>query len=763
MKQPPACVSRPLIALALTLTVTSLPAQPARSNAASQEAAEQLPPFEVSSKRSPGVYVQEEVTSVTKFAVPIIDVPQNIFVFNRQFLEDLNVGALRDALAYNASMQGGVFSVGGSYRGFSNQQKLKDGFIMSPFFDYDPAHFERIEMLKGPSAVMYGRTEPGGITNYVTKRPILGTQFARFGFGLGRNNKNTRRNANFDINMNTSGLGAHPLALRLTAAHRLYEDSKDSQTDNGMQKQNSIRLAASQWVTNSTRVYASYMFYQRDFDTQFGRYASFAVGVPQTTPGHTIPFSILYGRDPFEDYGYGRKFYWQFNDTQVIVDHKAASNLDFRFAFNLHKRTNEDYLLNIAAATLAGQGAIRQIGVNKNKDDFFYPDLQLHAVWKPGPDHNVLAGYSRNWTFMDQKQWFNSRNPDGTPFSRTYIPSQGIPRSLPGDIFYLPTAHNRQTIDYQTLTLNYHGGFLQNRLHVMAGIAHNDTTTEFRRSALVPNPPPDFSTDDFNPQVGAIYKVTPEVSIFALASQSTQYTFTRDSFGNYFGPITGDGVEGGFKFAFLRNTLNGTLTYYTVDQSDNVVFDPLAESFSFRQSVQAGSPNPALRGDQVAGGTTQSKGVEFEINGAITTNWNVQFSYAYNKQTFKKNPNPVIQGTLVAAQQPHTVAVFTRYDFREGAARGLYLGAGVIHFNKSYGGFSPGSNNTRTYWADGATRLDFIAGYRFQAFGRENLLKFTALGFNGPKNFRAGFDPARNDVYYLESKPILQLDWAITF
>lgn len=760
-KRTPRCT----LAFASLLSLAALaPAQTSTpTGAAATEDVEQLPPFEVSSKRSPGVYVQEDVTSVTKFAVPIIDVPQNIFVFNRQFLEDLNVGALRDALVYNASMQGGVYSVGGSYRGFSNQQKLKDGFIMSAFFDYDAVHFERIEMLKGPSAVMYGRTEPGGITNYVTKRPLPGQNFARINIGTGRNNKNTRKNATLDMNTTLPGFGDNDMAIRITGATREYEDSKDSQTENGAQKQNSIRLAMSQWLTDRTRIYASYMFYQRDFETQFGRYASFAVGVPQSTPGHTIPFSIVYGRDPFEDYGYGRHFYWQFNDTQLIVDHKLAENLDFRFGFNLHKRTNEDYLLNVSATTVDGQGAIRQIGINKNKDDVYYPDAQAHITWRPRPDHNVLFGYSRNWQYLDQKQWFNSRNPDGTPFSRTYIPAQGIPRSLPSDVAYIPTAHNRQTVVFDTATLNYHGGYLENKLHIMAGVAYNTTETTFRASALRPVPPPAFSTDDVNPQIGAIYKLSPEISIFSLGSQSTQYTFTRNSFGEYFGPITGDGLEGGLKFAFRDNTLNGTLTYYTVDQSNNVVFDPLAESLSYRQSVQAGSPNPALLGDQVAGGTTQSKGVEFEINGAITPNWNLQFSYAYNKQVFKSNPNPLVEGTLVAGQQPHTVAMFTRYDFREGPVSGLYIGGGVVWFDKSFGGFSPGSNNTRTFWRDGTMRLDFITGYRFQAFGRENLIKFTALGFNEPKNFTSGFDPARNDVYYLKAKPILQLDYAITF
>jgi len=745
--------------------ISAAVAQTARtpSTPETQDDALRMIPFEVSTANPPGPYIQDSAVSVTKFAVPLIDLPQNIFVFNREMLNDMNVGEMRYALAYNASLQGGAYSIGASYRGFSNQEKLRDGFKMSAFLDYPPIHFESIELLKGPSAVIYGRTEPGGITNYVSKLPVPGRNFAVFNIGIGDNNGNLRENYSFDINTSLSVAGGTPLDLRLTGAAQRFEDFISGSTANGQQPQNSIRLAATYWLTDTTRLYLSYLFYERSYGSQFGRYASFGVGVPQATPGHTIPFSIVYNRDPFEDYGWGRKFFWQYNDTTAILDQKISSTMDFRAGFSLHKRSNGDRLIGLAATTLAGQGALRQTNINFNRNDLFIPDTQAHLIWKPVANQNILFGYSRNWTYSDLKQWFQQRNADGTPFGRTYNPAISIPRSLPLDVVYLPTGWERETIDFQSLIVNYHGGFFNNKLHLMAGVARNsvdveDRTAHFRARRA------DFKTSDTNPQLGAIYKLTPAWSVFALASQASQFNqSTRDSFGNSFGPITGDGIEGGLKFTMNNGRVNGTLTYYNTTQANNIVFDPLARSFSYEQTVAAGTPNPALLGDNVAGGTTGADGIEFDLNAEIMPGWSLTFSAASSDQRFKKNPNPRIQGTRLTGLEPIRVAAFSRYSFERGPAKGLFVGGGAIYVNKIFGGFSPGSNQTKNFWRDAQFRLDVFTGYKFRAFGRENSIKISGFGINEPKVLTSGFDPAVNKPYTLKASAIWYLDYQVRF
>ena len=117
MKIPHSTRARLLLALtagSLCLTSSSLAQSTAMPAGATKKADEilQLTPFEVSDRKSKGTYVQEEVVSVTKFAVPIINVPQNVFVFTREFMDDLNFGQMRGMLAYNASLQGGLNSLG---------------------------------------------------------------------------------------------------------------------------------------------------------------------------------------------------------------------------------------------------------------------------------------------------------------------------------------------------------------------------------------------------------------------------------------------------------------------------------------------------------------------------------------------------------------------------------------------------------------------------------------------------------------------------
>ena len=194
------------------------------------------------------------------------------------------------------------------------------------------------------------------------------------------------------------------------------------------------------------------------------------------------------------------------------------------------------------------------------------------------------------------------------------------------------------------------------------------------------------------------------------------------------------------------------------------MFDPLAKSFQYQQTVTAGTPNPALLGDNVAAGTTASKGFEFEINGSITADWGVTFSYAHNDQIFKKNPLAVVQGTKVGGVEPNRLTMYNRYNFDSMGAKGLYAGLGLIYIDKIYGGFSPGSNNTKTNWAKGGLRADVMAGYRFQWLGRGNEIRLQAINANSPETFRSGFDPAKNDAYaYLKAKPSLNIDYTIRF
>ncbi len=127
-------------------------------------------------------YVLPKATAGTKTNTPIMETPLNVQVISKQVLKDQQVISLDKALR-NVS---GVTTTKGSngedimvLRGFKTETILRNGFRLdqSPFISFNGngqqfANIESIEVLKGPAAILYGRVEPGGMVNVVTKQPL---------------------------------------------------------------------------------------------------------------------------------------------------------------------------------------------------------------------------------------------------------------------------------------------------------------------------------------------------------------------------------------------------------------------------------------------------------------------------------------------------------------------------------------------------------------------------------------------------------------
>jgi len=141
-------------------------------------------------------YNVPNASTATKTDTPIMETPYSIQVVPQQVLQDQQVFRLEKALQ-NVS---GVIRFPANQnstdqfllRGFDNQTYYRDGFRFDASSggtrSRDTANLERIEVLKGPGSILYGRAEPGGIINLVTKQPLatafygLQQQFGSFDF-----------------------------------------------------------------------------------------------------------------------------------------------------------------------------------------------------------------------------------------------------------------------------------------------------------------------------------------------------------------------------------------------------------------------------------------------------------------------------------------------------------------------------------------------------------------------------------------------------
>ncbi len=130
-------------------------------------------------------YASGVASSATRLPAPILDTDRSVQVVNEQLMEDRAILDPQEAIQNVSGVQRGFTrtGVGEAYtiRGFAQQALFKDGFrvgvapaTFSPFTFEGPndvANLERVEVLNGPSALLYGRGEPGGTVNYVTRTP----------------------------------------------------------------------------------------------------------------------------------------------------------------------------------------------------------------------------------------------------------------------------------------------------------------------------------------------------------------------------------------------------------------------------------------------------------------------------------------------------------------------------------------------------------------------------------------------------------------
>lgn len=157
------------LALPFGLAAQSAPTRSAPASPASETIA--LPTFHVETNRD-NAYLATETTSGTRMAAKIIDLPFSVQSLPSEFFNDFMLFDFDELNGFVSNVKpadpAGAGNGGSRLRGFSMPQ-FRNGFriIQQP----DSNNTDRVEILKGPSAGTYGATAPGGIINFITKKP----------------------------------------------------------------------------------------------------------------------------------------------------------------------------------------------------------------------------------------------------------------------------------------------------------------------------------------------------------------------------------------------------------------------------------------------------------------------------------------------------------------------------------------------------------------------------------------------------------------
>jgi len=599
-------------------------------------------------------YVADRSLTGTKTNTPLMETPQSISVVGREEIRDQNPNSLAGALRYAPGVRSETFGADTrndwlKIRGFDVQDVglFQDGLQLQSFafatWKFPPFGIERIDILRGPSAVLYGGSGPGGLVNVISKKPPYESL----------NNVETGVDSfgNSYLSFDFGGPVATPSGPSKELFYRLLGTVKGGDTQTAFTPDNTYFIAPS-------------FTYKPDIDTTLTVLASASknetrvqgflpyVGTVVDAPFGRIP-THLFASDPSVD---------KFTREQEMVGYQFEKNLTDDLTVRQNARFAHD---DVKFQTLLGNGYVGGVPATAQLSRFndFARDIanqgnldtQLEYRFVTGPvQHKALVGVDLKSYEIADLQAFDF----ATPPLNLLNPVYGVPQGFPGTVFA-----------DQTITQKQAGLYAQDQLKlgrftlVLSG--RNDWVNTLDNNRLAPS----ISRDDsrFSGRTGLIYNT--DLGIAPYVSYATSYNpiiGTNFTTGQLFAPETGVQTEAGVKIEPAG--FNGHF--------GAAVFDLK------RQNVLTTNPLNALQSIQT--GEVTSRGIELEAVANVTPELKVVGSFTTFHIFVSKDLNPALIDT-VPTNTPSTIAsLWGDYTFKTGPLTGFGFGAGVRYNGISY-------------------------------------------------------------------------------
>ena len=577
-------------------------------------------------------------SEVGKTNTPILEIPQTVNVVTQQQLKDKKPETLAESLQNVSGVSygnttGGIFDsiIKRGFGGGRDGSIMRNGVPASVMHSFNKT-VESVEVLKGPSSLLYGAQEPGGIINMVTKKPKYDFSNEIWA-GIGNRNY---WNTGFD----TTG----PIAESGFAYRFIFDTmQKDYWREFGEYK-NVLFAPSLSYKGDDYRINLAYAHTRSTDPIDRGMYL-----IPST--GKLLPIDKK------------RRLDEPFNKLKTKLD-----TLDVNFEKNL----GENWLLKGAYAFSRSKheyGHIRLMNVlnngtatrrNEYYDGFIHRthagSLNLNGYVKTGEiEHNLLFG-------IDAKEYYRYR-PGGLKDTGNHL-SINIYHPIYGRVG-LPTARE-SSIQYQKLKTI--GFYAQDSINLTENLIYSlGTRYEYydqvaRGTTSGPN-----STDQqdgkFTWQTGLLYLLTPQWSVYTNYAQSFNPQMAMKGDIGDIKPEEGKSVELGTKFQ--NDSITASAAIFNIDKKNimrtvNSVSTPVGEA--------------------------RSRGFEFDFNGRVTQGLSVGASYAYTKTEVRKDSGAfaVLVGKPLEATPKHQASLFANYDFSHLGAKGLRIGGGARYFGSWY-------------------------------------------------------------------------------
>jgi catecholate siderophore receptor len=597
-------------------------------------------------------YGVKRTSSATKTATNLRDIPQALSVVSSAQIEDQQLRSVSDLLLF---VPGASYNSGEGNRdtlvlrgNSSTADFFLDGVRDDVQYFRDFYNVDRVEVLKGPNAMIFGRGGGGGIVNRVLKRPAFSNARAitatTDGFGGFR--------VSGDADQSLGNVGVR--------VNGVYEDG-DSFRDHVDLRRYGINPTFSINAGPSTRIDLGYEHFhdRRTADR----------GVPSLDGEPARGFTRTFFGDPGKSFARADAnlvtigLYQQLGDGLTLRNHSLFGNYD-KFYQNIYASSA------ILLANTTQPERVR-LGAYNNRNDRTNLFSQTDLVWENrlgGIDQTLLLGFE-----IGRQRSRNVRN-TGSLSGSALIDGNAVPLTDPTadvDVVWAPTSTDANNRVRATVAAAY----LQDQIRIspvfeiVAGMRFDSfrlAVDDLRAAGG------HFSRVDhlWSPRLGLIAKPSDDLSIYASYSRS----YLPQS-GDQFSGLTSvtadlkperfDNYELGAKWEILDGLL-ATAAVYQLD----------------RTNTRATDPNDSTR--TVLTGAQRSRGIELGLERSVTSRWLVSAGYALQKAEINESTAAAPKGRQAPLVPRHSFSLWNRYEFTPTIGAGF----GVIARSKSYASIS---------------------------------------------------------------------------
>ncbi|MBU2288883.1 MAG: TonB-dependent siderophore receptor [Gammaproteobacteria bacterium] len=609
-------------------------------------------------------YRARNAATATKTDTPLAETPQAVTVITRDQIVDQGASNLQDALNYAAGVRSDAYGLDSRTDSARVRGGIPDEYLdgLRKNFDYytsnartDLYTLERIEVLRGPSAMLFGQGSTAGVVNMVSKRPLaqtqreIGVQFGSFG----------RKQLQADL--------TGPLTEDGKWSYRLIAVGRDADTQVDYVRDDRSLLAPSlTWRPSADTSLTLQALWQKDKTGSTSQFFPWE-GVLLPNPNGRIPTSRFIGEPGYDRYNTERStlgwlFEHRFNDRWSVRQNVrfTRNNVDYTGFYGDSFTLPGGWAGDPVNKRLFGRFADSSI----TKVDMSTADQHVEGRFETGAvRHQVLVGFDYARYKLNRLSGFDfPQYLGGTqPLIDAYAPVYGLPFDQP-ELSADPQSRLRQTGIYLQDQLKFGDHWI-----VVAGVRHDRVTNSVEGQD-------DQESSATSKRLALLYAADNGWSPYLSYGESFTPVAGLNRANQRFTPTRGKQWEAGIKYLPANGDVNFGAAVYDLRETNRLVSDP-------------NDPNNSLQT-----GRTKTTGLELELKARLARDLDLIANYNYTD----------IDSALEAVPK-HQASVWGKYRFAIAGNNGFSVGLGV----RWLGSFNDGAAPT----TPSVTLLDALFAY----------------------------------------------------